>query len=135
MKKLLAIVVLGLLLMGCATTTKNKITIKNQIEDNLPSEWQRLGDERLEIFKCEKEWNYISNKKKSSIKCNDDIIIRLFTFKDQTAVTLIKNLNKNLPSINSASLALVELEDILTPHQNFGPTQRKIFTIKIDLKD
>ena len=129
MKKLLAIVVLGLLLMGCATTTKNKIGIKNQIEDSLPSEWQRFGDEKLEIFKCEKEW------KKTSIKCNNDIIIRLFAFRDQTAVTLIKNLNKNLPSINSASLVLLSLEDILTPHQNFGPTQRKIFTIKIDLKD
>ena len=42
MKKLLAIVVLGLLLMGCATTTKNKIGIKNQIEDSLPSEWQKI---------------------------------------------------------------------------------------------
>ena len=30
---------------------------------------------------------------------------------------------------------LLEFEDTLTPHQNFGPTQRKIFTIKIDLKD
>ena len=129
MKKLLAIVVLGLLLTGCATTTKNKIGIKNQIEDSLPSEWQRFGDEKLEIFKCEKEW------KKTSIKCNDDIIIRLFAFRDQTAVTLLTNLNNNLPSINSAVLVLLEFEDILTPHQNFGPTQRKIFTIKIDLKD
>ena len=127
-KKLLAIVVLGLLLTGCATTTKNKIGIKNQIEDSLPSEWQRLGDVKLEIFKCEKEW------KKTSIKCNDDIIIRLFAFRDQTAVTLIANLN-NLPSINYASLVLLEFEDTLTPHQNFGPTQRKIFTILVDLKD
>ena len=129
MKKLLAIVVLGLLLTGCATTTKNKIGIKNQIEDSLPSEWQRFDDGKLEIFKCEKEW------KKTSIKCNDDIIIRLFAFRDQTAVTLLTNLNNNLPSINSAVLVLLEFEDILTPHQNFGPTQRKIFTIKIDLKD
>ena len=109
MKKLLAIVVLGLLISTNVLAEKIKSEIKNQILNNLPDDWLKI-DETIVFYKVEK--NLINMEVEGY-------------FHDKNIIDLIVNLKK-IPSIDLPRLKLLSTSDL--------PNANRWFLIQIRLK-
>ena len=109
MKKLLAIVVLGLLISTNVFAEKINSEIKNQILNNLPDDWLKI-DKTIEFYKVE------NNLINMEVEGN---------FYDQNIIDLLANLTK-IPSIDLPRLKLLGTSDL--------PNANRWFLIQISLK-